>query len=131
MGMIEVLDPKEWHKLDAIFATEWNAVLPDPAHAAIIVEKEDDELIGFVTLESVMLVANAYVAPNYRGLRGVRTIKRLTGHIRDRARYSGRAFLMIAHQDRGMRYEHFFRALGLHKLADVVYRCDFFKPVGG
>ena len=129
--MIELLDPKEWYKLEAIFGAEWNACLPDPAHAMIITETEDGELIGFVTLESVMLVANAYVAENHRGLKGVRTIKRLTGHIREKAKHSGRAFLMIGHNDRGPRYENFFKALGLRKLADAVYRCDFFKPVGG
>jgi len=128
--MIELLPPDQWHKLESIFETEWAACLPDPEHAMIIAETDDGELVGFVTLESVMLVANVYVAHNHRGLKGVRTIKKLTTHIREKAKHSGRAFLMIAHRDRGLRYEHFFKALGLHKLADVVYRCDFFKPAG-
>jgi hypothetical protein len=124
---IVLLSPEEAAKLDSIFEAEWGAVVPDPRHAQIVAEVEGDELVGFVTLEEVILVSNAYVSPRHRGTEGVAVIKRLAERVRQSASRSGRSFLMIGHSDRGQRYEHLFRMLGLRKIADALYRKDFFR----
>lgn len=117
--MIELLDPKEWHKLDAIFESEWNAALPNPDHAAIIVEKDGDELIGFCIIETLVRTGNFYVAPNHRG-NG--TVRRLINFVQERAQRSARSFIGFADQPR---YEGLFRSLGMREVGSA-FRKDFY-----
>lgn len=118
--MIELLPPHEWPKLESIFETEWQACLPDPDHAMIVVEKEDDELIGFCVIETLVNPHNFYVAPRHRG-NG--TIGRLVSYVRDRAKGSGRSFVGIADQPR---YEKLFKSLEMRPVG-TAWRKDFFR----
>jgi len=117
--MIELLDPKEWPKLEGIFADEWGACLPDPKHSMIVVEKDDEELIGFCIIETLVRPGNFYVAPNHRG-NG--TVKRLVEYVKTRAANSGRSFIGLADQPR---YERLFRSLGMQPVG-AAFRKDYF-----
>lgn len=125
---IELLTTEEVARLEPVFAREWDACLPDPRYSHILAEKDSDGRIrAFVTLENVVLVSNAYVAPEYRGWQGVGALRRLTARIQQSADNSGRTFLTIAHSSRRSCYATLFRALGLRKFADAVWRKDFFR----
>lgn len=117
--MIELLDPKEWHKLDSIFESEWRACLPHPDHAVIIVEKDGDELIGFCIIETLVRTGNFWVAPNHRG-NG--TVRRLINFVQDRAKRSSRSFVGLADEQR---YEGLFKSLGMRPVG-AAFRKDFY-----
>lgn len=118
--MIELLPPSEWSKLESIFESEWGACLPDPDHAAIIVEREDDELIGFCVIETLVNPHNFFVSEKHRG-NG--TVRRLVEFVRERARSSGRSFITIADQPR---YEKLFKALEMRPVG-TAWRKDYFR----
>jgi len=117
--VIQLLPPSEWHKLEAIFADSWNAALPNPDHAVIVAETEDDELIGFCVIETLVNPHNFFVSEKHRG-NG--TVRRLVEHVRERARESGRSFICIADQPR---YEKLFKGLQMRSVGQA-YRKDFF-----
>lgn len=117
--MIELLPPDQWKHLEPIYEAEWGAATPDPTHGMILTETDDGELVAFVTLESVMLVSNVYIAPNHRGAKGVGALKRMMKHISDKAQGTGRTFVMIGHEDRGGRYAGLFKALGLRRQGEA------------
>lgn len=116
---IELLDPKEWPKLESIFESEWGACLPNPDHAMIVVEVEDDELIGFCILETLVRPGNFFVSPRHRG-NG--TVRRLVEYVRDKAARSSRSFVAFADEPR---YEKLFRAMGMREVGKG-FRKDFF-----
>lgn len=116
---IQLLPPERWHELEAIFADEWNAALPNPDHAAIIVETEDEELIGFCILETLVRPGNFYVSPRHRN-NG--TVRRLLSYIVTRASQTGRSFIAFADQPR---YENLFQSLKMRNVG-TAYRKDFF-----
>lgn len=117
--MIELLKESEWHKLEPIFEREWNACLPNPDHAAILVETEDDELIGFCVVETLVRPGMFYVAPNHRG-NG--TVKRLINRVKEIAAKSKRSFIAIADEPR---FEGLFRSLKMRPVG-MTFRKDFF-----
>jgi GNAT superfamily N-acetyltransferase len=118
--MIQLLPPERWHELEAIFADEWGACLPNPEHALIVVETEDDELIGFCILETLVRPGNFYVAPNHRGKTD--TVRRLMGYIATRATRSGRSFVTFADEPR---FERLFQRLHMRPVG-TAWRKDFF-----
>lgn len=118
--MIQLLPPERWHELEAIFTDEWNAVLPDPNHDAIIVEEEDGELIGFCVIETLVRTGNFFVSEKHRG-NG--TVKRLIDFVRERAQASGRSFVAFADEPR---YERLFKSLGMRPVG-TAWRRDFFS----
>lgn len=118
--MIELLPPERWRELEAIFADEWGAALPNPDHATILVEVEDDELIGFCILETLVRPGNFYVTPRHRGKTD--TVKRLMGYIGTRARSSERSFIALADEKR---FERLFKSLGMRPVG-TAFRKDFF-----
>ena len=122
--MIELLPPEEWHKLESVFEEAWGACLPNPEHAMIVVEMEDEELISLCLLETVVRVGNFYVAPRYRGNGKIR---RLIEYVRERAGRSGRSFVAFADQPR---YEKLFQSLGMRPVGHA-YRKDFFDLTEG
>jgi predicted GNAT family N-acyltransferase len=117
--MIELLDPIEWPKLEEIFSREWNAVLPNPLHANMLVELEDEELIGFCMTESLIRVGNFYITNKHRG-NG--TVKRLISRVQKSAQESSRSFVAFADQER---YANLFRSLGMRPVGEA-FRKDFF-----
>lgn len=117
--MIELLPPERWPELEAIFADEWGACLPDPNHATILVEVDDGELIGFCILETLVRPGNFFVTPRHRG-NG--TVKRLIEYVRDRAAKSGRSFVTFADEPR---FEKLFKQLQMRPIG-TAWRKDFF-----
>jgi hypothetical protein len=115
---IELLPPESWPKLDDIFRENWNAALPDPNHGNIIVEMDDDELIGFCMTESLVRVGNFYTVPKHRG-NG--TTLRLIRKVQQSARNSQRSFVAFADEER---YERLFQRLHMREVG-VAYRKDF------
>lgn len=118
--MIELLPPSEWSKLESIFGSEWGACLPDPDHAAIVVETEDGELIGFCIIETLVRPGNFFVSEKHRG-NG--TVRRLVSYVQERARNSGRSFIALADEPR---YEKLFKSLQMRPVG-TAWRRDFFK----
>lgn len=126
MGLIKILNSREVAHLDAIFQDEWGAYAPLD-HAQILAELKDDELIAFISLEDVILLGGAYVAPNHRGVDGARALLRLVNHLKKAGEKSGRSFLMARHDDRAGHFAGLSKRLGFRKCADVVYRTDMFR----
>ena len=116
--MIELLDPKEWHKLDSVFESEWDAAIPNPDHASILIEKDGDELIGFCVVETLVRPGMFYVAPNHRG-NG--TVRRLIQRVQRTAKNSNRSFIALADEPR---FEKLFRSLGMRPVG-TGFRKDF------
>lgn len=117
--MIQLLPPERWPELEAIFADEWDACLPHPDHAAIVVETEDEELIGFCIIETLIRPGNFFVSPRHRG-NG--TVRRLIDYVRQRAASSERSFIALADEPR---YEKLFKSLGMRPVG-TGWRKDFF-----
>lgn len=124
--MIKVLSETEAAKLDSVFETEWNSYAPRE-HASIVADVKDDELITFVPIEIVGLISGVYVAPNHRGIRGAKSILSVIDFIEQRAKNSGRSFIMARHEDRENHFLGLSERLGFRRYADAVYRTDKFR----
>lgn len=118
--MIELLDPKEWHKLDSIFESEFNSAIPDSQHASIIADVEDGELRGFIVVESLVWVGQIYIAPNHRGNGLTRKFIR---HIEDKTRKACRSVITIASEPR---FEKLFQRKKMRKVGCAVYRKEMY-----
>lgn len=120
--MIQLLPPEEWHKLESIFESEWGGevCLPHPDHAIIIADIEDDELLGFCVLETLVRPGLFYVSPRHRGKNG--TVRKLLSYIVTRASQSGRSFVAFADQER---YGKLLKSMGM-KAVGMAYRKDHF-----
>jgi len=117
--MIQLLPPERWPELEAIFADEWQAVLPNPEHAMIVVEVEDEELIQFCIVETLVRPGNFFVSPRHRGRAKVR---RLIEYVREKAQQSGRSFVTFADEPR---FERLFQRLQMRPVG-TAWRKDFF-----
>jgi len=121
--LIEVLTSEEAAKLDAIFASEWDAEVPADGH--ILAATNEGELVAFLTLEEVVLASNVYVAPNHRGMSGARALRALIERAHGATSAAGRSVLMVRHANRANHFVGQSRRLGFRKYGDAVFRADY------
>lgn len=66
MYTCETVPLSEWESLRPIFNDELNSDLPHYKYGAIIGIKDNGELVGFASLESLLLVSQTYLRDDYR-----------------------------------------------------------------
>lgn len=93
----ETLPLNEWEALLPIFNDEFDSDLPHYKYGTIIGIKDEGELIGFITLESLIQVGRPYISMPYRhsNAKG-----QLFAFIEKMLRQSSRSVIMITEEPR-------------------------------
>lgn len=60
----EPLSPEEWKHLQDVLIDVFTESLPDPQITKILAVKEEDEIVGFVMMESIVHVKHIWVRPD-------------------------------------------------------------------
>ena len=118
--MISLLST-ERESLRGIFESELDSELPTEEQANIVAITEDDELLAFVTAETLLHTDNWWITPQHRNTpKAVRLIRQLKSHLL--ANIPKGSSIVIFAKDENQ--ERLFSKLGMRKEPYTVYRLD-------
>jgi len=119
--VLKLINGIERESLRGIYESEFDSALPEEGQANIVACIEDDELLAFVTAETLIRTDMWWVSPPYR------KTSKAASLIRTLARYllrnipKGSSAIVIARDENQGRL---FKKLGLREIKGTVYRLD-------
>ena len=114
--MIKLLNGDEREQVRGVYENEFESDVPDESHANVVACLEDDELLGFMTAETLLRTDQWWVSPPYRNTPKAAAIIRKLARYLFRVVPKGTSVVIFAANDNQGRL---FQKLGFREVPDV------------
>jgi ribosomal protein S18 acetylase RimI-like enzyme len=120
--MIKLVDGWDREALKGIYESEFNSELPSEEQANIVACIEDDELLAFVTAETLIRTDMWWIAPPYRkSSKAASLIRKLARYLFQHVPKNSSVVIFARDENQG----RLFKKLGFREVPDIkVYRLD-------